>query len=129
MKKILFKKMKLVISIVVCLLFITVTYSPLGDTGSKDVDEGYNIAPLLLVDSFNGRDVTFLVDLEPRWNLVSIPYNTTLDKADLIVHYGGTDYTWAEAIDPANGPLVDSFIFGWIPGTSGQIYQTINVVF
>ena len=122
MEKILYKKMKLMISIVVCLLFITVTYSPLGDTISHDVDEVYNIAPLLLVDSFNGRNVTFLVELEPNWNLVSCPYNTILDKNDLIIHYLGANYTWQQAVD---NTIILGFIYVWNATSQNYVFTDI----
>ena len=38
---------------------------------------------------------------------------TIFDIADIIVKYNGADYTWTEATDPANGPIVDPNIYGW----------------
>jgi uncharacterized repeat protein (TIGR01451 family) len=67
-----------------------------------------------------------ITNLSVKWNFVSLPFNQSINKADMIIRYNGTDYNWSEAIDPANGPLIDSFIFGWKRGLSGQTYQSVN---
>jgi hypothetical protein len=69
-----------------------------------------------------------VTNLSVKWNFISLPFNQTVNKTDLIFHYNGTDYNWTEAIDPANGPLIDYFIYGWNRGPSGQIYQTVDVL-
>ena len=63
-----------------------------------------------------------------KWNFISLPFNQSIDKKDLIIICNGAGYNWSEAIDPANGPLVDSFIFGWNRGLSGQTYQAVNIL-
>lgn len=89
------RKIKLVISIAVCLLFIGATYSPLGEIETLDVRDNY---------------VTFL---ENGWNLMSVNSEQPLDLIDLNITYSGDNYTWAEAIDPANGPIIDPNVYGW----------------
>jgi hypothetical protein len=70
----------------------------------------------------------YLGDIQSRWNFISVPFNKTIDKTQLFVYYNGTDYNWTEATDPANGPLIDSFIFGWNRGTGGQTYQAVDAL-
>jgi hypothetical protein len=70
----------------------------------------------------------YLGNIEGRWNFISVPFNKTIDKTQLFVYYNGTDYNWTEATDPANGPLIDSFIFGWNRGTGGQTYQAVDAL-
>jgi hypothetical protein len=70
----------------------------------------------------------YITDLGEKWNTIGIPFDQPIDKTNLILNYNGTDYNWSEAIDPANGPLVDSFIFGWTGGPSGQTYQAVDVL-
>ena len=44
---------------------------------------------------------------------MSIPFNYPAELSELVVKYNGDDYTWAEAINPLNGPIIDPNIFGW----------------
>ena len=44
---------------------------------------------------------------------ISLSFNQSVDKNILVIKYDGINYSWSEAIDPANGLLIDSFIFGW----------------
>ena len=59
---------------------------------------------------------------------MGIPFDQSVEKMNLTIHYNGTDYNWTEATSPANGPLVDSFIFGWNRGASRQTYQAVDVL-
>jgi len=64
----------------------------------------------LLVPEYN---ITFsgeFTDIEPNWNVVSVPYNKSVNKEDIIVNYGGIDYSWPNA--SANG-YINDIIFGW----------------
>jgi len=60
--------------------------------------------------------------LKPGWNFVSLPFNQTIDKSYLIVNYEGTNYNWAEATSPSNGPMVSSYLFGWNRDTQSYIF-------
>jgi len=59
---------------------------------------------------YSGSNIT---DLKQTWNIIGVPYVEPVNKTDLIINYLGTDYTWAEAIDPLNGPIVDPNVYGW----------------
>jgi hypothetical protein len=51
-----------------------------------------------------------ITTLLARWNFVSLPFNQTLSKTNLVIIDGGTEYTWTEAKNA--GLLIDT-IFQW----------------
>ncbi len=53
---------------------------------------------------------TFITHLKNLWNVVGVPFGSSISKSSLIVTYLGTDYTWDQAV--ANGYVVN-VIFGW----------------
>jgi len=58
----------------------------------------------------------YITDLEVKWNIMGQPYNTTLAKDDLIVHYNVTEYSWENATGTNNEegePLILGFIYGY----------------
>jgi len=58
----------------------------------------------------------YVADLEVKWNIMGQPYNTTLAKDDLIVHYNITEYSWENATGTNNEegePLILGFIYGY----------------
>ncbi len=52
----------------------------------------------------------YITDLKQKWNIMGIPFNSTLPKEDLIIHYAGADYTWQEAVD---NTIILGFIYDW----------------
>ena len=47
---------------------------------------------------------------------MGLPYNTSLAKENIIVHYNITDYSWNDATTDNNEegePLILQFIYGW----------------
>jgi hypothetical protein len=61
----------------------------------------------------------YLISLSNNWNLISLPFNESVDKSDIIVSYNGSDYTWQQAVD--NTTVLD-FIYGW--NASSQSYYS-----
>lgn len=59
--------------------------------------------------------------LQANWNLVSIPFNQTVNLTDLLVEYDGTNYTWDEAV---TNTIVNGFVFGW--DRTGQSYEFVS---
>jgi len=55
-------------------------------------------------------DTTHISDLLDNWNFVSLLFNQSVGKPDLIVNYEGTNYNWSNAV--SNGYISD-YIFGW----------------
>ena len=52
-----------------------------------------------------------------NWNFISLPFNQSANKTNILVRYGGTNYTWAEAV--TNG-YINDYVFGW--NRLGQSY-------
>jgi len=59
-----------------------------------------------------------ITSLEQDWNFVSLPFNQSVDKIDVVVNNGGINYTWSEAV--TNGYISD-YVFGW-----NRISQSYN---
>ena len=59
---------------------------------------------------------TFLSELMPEWNFVSVPFNSSVLKEYLKITYNGSVYNWTEATtsnNPTGTALIDSNIIGW----------------
>jgi len=84
------------------------------DEGGTD-----SISKTITVTLFNG----YITELDYRWNLMSIPFNETLHKNNIIVSYNGTDYSWQQAVD--SGVLL-GFIYRW--NTTSQTYEAVNIL-
>jgi hypothetical protein len=52
-------------------------------------------------------------DMFIGWNFVSMPFNQSIDKTNLFVNYGGTEYNWTEATNISGDPIINPFIYGW----------------
>jgi hypothetical protein len=65
-----------------------------------------------------------ITTLLPRWNFISIPFNQTISKTNLIVRDNGTEYTWTEAI---NAGLLITTIFQW-NRTIPQAYRSTSIL-
>jgi PKD repeat protein len=65
-----------------------------------------------LIITGNVTDDGYITALKEKWNIMGLPYNTSLAKEDLIINYGGSDYTWEEATTGSD-PIILGFIYGW----------------
>jgi hypothetical protein len=65
----------------------------------------------------------YITTVSTNWNLISLPFNKSVDKEDLIVNYGTIDYTWADAVIAG---YISDFIFGWDRNT--QSYTFANTL-
>jgi len=65
----------------------------------------------------------YVASLMQGWNFVSLPFNQSIGKANIIVNYGGINYTWSDAV--SDGYLSD-YLFGW--DRSGQSYTFNNTL-
>ena len=61
------------------------------------------------------------IHLNSNWNLISIPFNESINKTDIVVSYEGTNYSWNNA-----GSIVLNYIYGW--NSTNQNYETINIL-
>jgi hypothetical protein len=63
-----------------------------------------------------------ITDLQAKWNIMGLPYETSLDKTLLKIEYPpGTTLTWEQAL---SGNIILGFIYGW--DTSTQMYMLKN---
>jgi hypothetical protein len=67
----------------------------------------------------------YITNLVTTWNIIGIPDDQTVNLADLTVHYNGMDYSWSDAIDPVNGPIVDPNVYGW-DNNLGMYFQVLG---
>jgi hypothetical protein len=51
-----------------------------------------------------------ITNMTNNWNFVSLPFNQSLEKTDLIVRHNISEYTWQEAVDYG---IILNFIYGW----------------
>ena len=65
-------------------------------------------------DAVGTGDIT---NLKTNWNLMGLPYETTLPVANSHIFYSGTTYTWADAV---TNQIVLGFVYGW--DRNNQIY-------
>ncbi len=82
------------------------------------------------IDAFNAYEFTcvapgnvFISNLNPNWNFISLPFNQSINKADITVNDNGDMYSWTDA---ANFNIVSDFIFGW--DRMGQTYTLPTMV-
>jgi len=64
----------------------------------------------------NIADSLYLTNLIYSWNFISLPFNQSADKADIIVKQSGINYSWSNAVSAG---MVNDFIFSW-----DRIYQS-----
>ncbi|VVB60525.1 Uncharacterised protein [uncultured archaeon] len=55
------------------------------------------------------------INVKYQWNLISLPVDATISKADIIVRYNGQNYTWAQAVSEG---IVLNTIYNWQRGTT-----------
>jgi len=77
----------------------------------------------LWISSNTSNNDNYITDLLEEWNLVGLPYDTSVAKEDLIVLYNGSDYTWQQAVD--NSTIL-GFIYGW--NVTNQNYVSTDVL-
>jgi VCBS repeat-containing protein len=87
-----------------------------NDTGeiiNMFLEENYTFnASALILHNFQiiCSNILEITQLKTKWNIVSVPFNQSVDKSDLIVSYDSVNYTWEEAV---NNNIVLEFIYNW----------------
>jgi len=64
----------------------------------------------------SGPQSIHITNMQNNWNFISLPFNQSVNKADVIVNNAGINYTWSDAV--SNGYISD-YIFGWNRVTQG----------
>jgi len=90
------------------------------DGDAYEVNPGFDLDAIQVIS--NDTTENHITDLIANWNFVSLPFNQSVDKADLIVNYGGTDYNWSDAV--SNGYISD-YVFGWNRVSHG--YEFVDI--
>ena len=62
------------------------------------------------------------VSLGSQWNLVSLPFNESVNRSTVMVSYGGSNHTWDEAVSAG---VILGFIYRW--NTTTQSYTLEDV--
>ncbi len=65
----------------------------------------------------------YVVSLNTNWNKMSLPFNQSVDKTDIIVSYTGTNYSWSDAV---TNNIVLNFIYGW--NRTNQNYELVDTL-
>ncbi len=90
-------------------------YGP--DSFTYTISDGFGGSATATVSITVVRQHTLNVDA--NWNLISMPCNTPIAKADIMVRYGGTTYTWAQAV--SNGYILAT-LYGWNAATQSYVF-------
>jgi len=69
---------------------------------------------------FNINFDGYVTSLKENWNVVGLPNNIPEDKLNINVNYGGTDYTWTDAV---TGGIIDGNLFGWDRITQNYVFS------
>jgi hypothetical protein len=88
------------------------------DDNDGDAYEPYPGFDLDAIQVISNESNEYLIsDLLSNWNLVSLQFNKTINKHDIIINDYTNIYNWSEAV---NSNIISDFIFGW--NRSNQIY-------
>ena len=64
------------------------------------------------------------IEILDGWNFISIPFNSTINKTDILLLHDSVEYTWLEAV---NNGLINDFVFGWDELNQSYIFtNTLN---
>jgi len=69
---------------------------------------------LIWSDAIGTGEITYL---KTNWNIMGLPYETTLPVTNSHIIYGGTTYSWADAV---TNHIILGFVYGW--SRTGQTY-------
>jgi hypothetical protein len=82
------------------------------EPGTGAIIEQKNTGSARFIELYSTQEVTeiCITTLMNNWNFVSIPFNQSLIKTEIIVKYNDDNYTWNEAVSLS---IIDANIFGW----------------
>jgi hypothetical protein len=83
----------------------------------------YHDCELLIASNAVAPSSKHITNLQAKWNIMGLPYETSLDQTDLKVNWSGTNYTWAQAV---SNNIILGFIYGW--NSNSQMY-TLQTTF
>jgi len=98
------------------------TYTNMGiytySIWAKDTNNNSVASTTYQFDIFAQLNITTLLF---RWNFVSLPFNQTISKANLIIIYEGTEYNWTEA---KNAGIIIDTIYQWNRSSPQHYWST-----
>ncbi|UCF12696.1 MAG: tandem-95 repeat protein, partial [Thermoplasmatales archaeon] len=65
-----------------------------------------------------------ITNLMSTWNLVSLPFNQSVSKSDLMVRYNNNNYTWQDAV---NNTIILGFFYNW-NRSAPQHYELTDIL-
>ena len=68
-------------------------------------------------------DYLQISDVSSGWNFVSLPFNESVNKTDLVIRYNESEYTWQEAV---NNSIFLGYIYLW--NRSIQNYELTDIL-
>jgi len=77
----------------------------------------------LWISSDTNNDDNYITDLLEEWNLIGLPFSTSVNKENLTVFYNSSEYSWQNAV---SGGIVLNFIYGW--NATNQYYVARDVL-
>ena len=87
--------------------------------GSKSSNKEEGTDVWLIKTISDGNSFFQITNLTSNWNLISLPFNQTVDKINITIHHFNNNYTWSEAV--SNGYISD-FIFNWNRSSQSYIF-------
>lgn len=80
--------------------------------------------------AYNISQGTTITNLQPKWNLLSLPYNLSINKNEITVLLNGTNFNWSQATT-CNNPTGEPILLGDIFTYDGmnKNYQDVNTLF
>jgi len=87
---------------------------------AEDINGNANTSPIHQFEIITEVQVS---DLFNQWNFISLPFNQSVSKNNLIINYNGTDYNWSDAVAAS---IVNDYIFGW--NRDSQTYEFANIL-
>ena len=85
----------------------------------------YHDCDLLIASSASPPTSKHITDLQSKWNIMGLPYETSLPQGSLDIVFSSSHYGWTAATTGAD-PILLGFIYGWDSGS--QLY-TLKTTF
>jgi len=90
---------------------------------ANDTNGNANNSATYSFDVIETLFVNYSVSLSHGWNLISLPVNQSINKANLTINYLSVNYSWDQAVD---NNTVLQFVYGW--DTDDQNYVFADVL-
>jgi len=79
------------------------------DGDAYEINPGFDLDAIKLLSNNTNANYS-ITNLLEYWNFMSLPFNQSVDKTDLVIKHEDVEYSWSDAV--VNG-YVNDYIFGW----------------